>query len=71
MSEDEIRRVFQNSVFGAQFDGKKQCPSPAVAVMTSEDRDIGNVLLKLFQRQVMQYIASGRESMRKGYPRLV
>ncbi|PNF24457.1 Integrator complex subunit 2 [Cryptotermes secundus] len=39
MGEDEIRRVFQNSVFGAQFDGKKQCPSPAVAVMSSEDRD--------------------------------
>jgi hypothetical protein len=54
MSEDEIRRVFQNSVFGAQFDGKKQCPSPAVAVMCSEDRDMGNVFLKLLQRHVIQ-----------------
>jgi hypothetical protein len=66
MSEDEIRRVFQNSVFGAQFDGKEQCPSPAVAVISSEDRDIGNVFLKLHQRHVMQYVGTGRESICNG-----
>jgi hypothetical protein len=65
MSEDEIRRVFQNSAFGAQFDGKKQCPSPAVAV-SSEDRDIGNVLLKPFQRQFMQYVGTGIKSLYNG-----
>lgn len=43
MSEDEIRRVFQNSVFGAQFDGKKQRSGPVVAVMSSEDKDKGNL----------------------------
>lgn len=66
MSEDEIRRVFQNSVFGAQFDGKKQCPSPAVAVMPSEDRDMGNAFLKLLQRHVIQYVGIGRRSICNG-----
>jgi hypothetical protein len=45
MSEDEIRRVFQNSVFGAQFDGKKQRSGPVVAVLASEDKDTGNLFL--------------------------
>lgn len=39
MSEDEIRRVFQNSVFGAQFDGSKQHSSPAVVVMSTDGKD--------------------------------
>lgn len=42
MSEDEIRSVFQNSVFGAQFDGKKQRSGLAMAVMSSEEKDTGN-----------------------------
>ena len=43
MSEGEIRRMFQNSVFGAQFDGSKQKSSPAVVVMSTDDKDTGNI----------------------------
>jgi len=47
MSEDEIRRVFQNSVFGAQFDGSKHHSSPAVVVMSTDDKDSGNIFWML------------------------
>jgi hypothetical protein len=47
MSEDEIRRMFQNSVFGAQFDGSKHHSSPAVAVMSADEKDTGNIFWML------------------------
>lgn len=39
MSEDEIRRVFQNSVFGAQFDSKKQRFSITTALLAVESKE--------------------------------
>ena len=44
MSEDEIRCVFQNSVFGVQFDSKKKRSTMLAGMLTVQNKDAGELI---------------------------